>query len=108
MMSFVMAAKNLEVELEDVAGTSWWAGILATLTGQSGIAQMRFVGRVGGETRYTSATFPVPRSFGKIPPKEKWAPGMTAALAELRHEIEDNGWVQVVAGSQPWELQYQH
>ncbi len=100
------ATESLEMQLEDVSGTSWWASLLTTLTGQSDVAQMRFVGRVADERRYRSATFPVPRSFGTVAPQEKWAPGLTAALAEVRHEIEDDGWVPTVVGNHPWELRY--
>ena len=39
---------TLQVELEDRAGTAWWAGALATLVSQSGRAYLRFVGRVDG------------------------------------------------------------
>jgi len=39
---------NLQIELEDMARTSWWAGVLATLASQSGNAYLRFVGRVNG------------------------------------------------------------
>jgi hypothetical protein len=102
------ASETLEVELEDVGGTSWWAGILTTFAGQSGSAQLRFVARVGGRTRYTSATFPVPRTFGQIPPQEKWAPGMTACLTEICREIEDDGWTLEPHGDQPWQLLGRH
>ena len=31
---------TLQIELEDMAGTSWWAGVLATLASQSGNAYL--------------------------------------------------------------------
>jgi hypothetical protein len=43
---------TLQIELEDMAGTSRWAGVLTTLTSQSGNAYLRFVGRVDGHRRY--------------------------------------------------------
>ena len=46
-----VAMATLQIELEDMAGTSWWAGVLATLASQSGNAYMRFVGRVNGHRR---------------------------------------------------------
>ena len=59
---------TLQIELEDMAGTSRWAGVLATLTSQSGNAYLRFVGRVDGQRRYMGATFPAPRTLGTLPP----------------------------------------
>jgi len=97
---------SLHIELEDVGATSWWAGILATLFSQSGQAHMRFVARADGEKPYASATFPVPRTLGPVPPREAWAPGMTESLTDLRREIEDDGWVVTGQGDQPWELRY--
>ena len=49
---------TLQIELEDMAGTSWWAGVLTTLTSQSGSTYLRFVGRVDGHRQYEGATFP--------------------------------------------------
>ena len=36
----VVAMATLQIELEDMAGTSWWAGVLATLASQSGNAYL--------------------------------------------------------------------
>ena len=84
---------TLQIELEDMAGTSRWAGVLATLTSQSGNAYLRFVGRVDGHRRYEGATFPAPRTLSTLPPQEAWAPGIvpcptTLALLRFRHA----GW----------------
>src|SRR5512132_4718033 len=49
------AMATLQIELEDLAGTSWWAGALATLASQSGGVYLRFVGRVDSHRRYTGA-----------------------------------------------------
>jgi hypothetical protein len=65
----------LHIELEDLAGTSWWTSALATLASQSGIAYLRFVGLVDGHRRYRSATFPAPRTLGTLPPQEASALG---------------------------------
>jgi hypothetical protein len=35
--------QTLQIKLEDMAGTSWWAGVLATLASQPGNAYVRFV-----------------------------------------------------------------
>ncbi len=98
---------TLEIELEDVGGTSWWAGIATTLTSQSGNATMRFVGTTNGVRRYKGSTFPLPRTFGTLPPQEDWAPGMTRSLEELCREIQGDGWVQVGRGAEPWAYRYQ-
>lgn len=87
--------ERLTIGLEDVGGTSWWASILTALGSQYGNTQQRFVGQVDGKTRYKSPTFPAARSVTSISPEEAWAPGMTAALAELKRELMSDGWVQV-------------
>jgi len=97
---------TLQIELEDIAGASWWRSILASLGSQSGNAYLRFVARVGGERRYTSATFPAPRTLGELPPREEWAPGMTAVLDDLDHQIAADGWIRAGVGDQPWAHSY--
>ena len=32
---------------------------------------------------------------------------MTESLAELRRQIEDDGWLHLGHGGQPWQLTYQ-
>ena len=98
---------TLQIELEDMAGTSWWTGVLATLGSQSGNAYLRFVGRVDGDGRYKSATFPAPRTLGRLPPEEAWAPGMTESLQDLRREIEHDGWVEAGRDTEPWAFKYE-
>ena len=99
-------AETLTVKLEDAGGTSWWASLLATLSSQYGNAYKRFVGRVDGERRYVGPTFPVPRTWGDIPPQEAWAPEMNRSLAEVLRHIEDDHWVQTGKGQQPWEFRF--
>ena len=100
-------AVTLQIKLENVGGTSWWAGVIATLTSQSGNAYMRFVGSTNGDRRYKGSTFTSPRTLGTLQPQEEWAPGMTQSLEELRRELEDGGWVQVGRGAEPWAYRYQ-
>ena len=100
-------AGSLQVELEDAGGTRWWTGLLATVSSQYGNAYRRFVGRVDGQARYASSTFPLPRRWGEIPPREQWAPEMTGALEGLRGDLEKDGWVEVGRGDQPWVLRYE-
>ncbi|WP_238588681.1 hypothetical protein [Rhodococcus pyridinivorans] len=99
--------ETLRVELEEVGARHWWTALLATLSSQSGNACMRFVGVVDGEPRYTAPTFPVPRGWGTEPPQEKWAPGLSASLADLQRRIESDGWKQIALGSEIWDLAYQ-
>jgi hypothetical protein len=99
--------ETLKIELEDVGGTSWWAGVLTTLAAQSGNAYLRFVGTVDGDRRYKGATFTSPRTWGTLPPQEQWAPGMTKSLQELEREIADDGWVLVGRGSHAWDRVYE-
>jgi hypothetical protein len=89
---------TLQIELEDMAGTSRWASVLATLASQSGNAYLRFVGRVDGHRHYKGATISAPRTLGTLPPQEAWAPGMTKSLQDLRREIEHDGWVEARPG----------
>jgi hypothetical protein len=98
---------TLQIELEDMAGASWWQGLMATLTAQSGSAYLRFVGRVDGRRQYRGATFSALRTLGTLPPQEAWAPGMTKSLQDLCREIENDGWVKAGQGSEPWALKYE-
>jgi hypothetical protein len=61
--------ERLTIELEDIGGTSWWAGILTALTSQYGSSQQRFVGKVGGKTLYESRAFSSPRPIGPTKPE---------------------------------------
>jgi len=97
---------TLVVGLEEVGARRWWAALLATLASQSGNAYMRFAGVVDGEPKYLSATFPVPRMWGTIPPQEVWAPGMDQALKSLQKQIEGDGWHIRETGDDPWKLVY--
>lgn len=99
--------EKLTITLEDVGGTSWWAGVLTSLGSQYGSSQQRFVGQVGGKTRYKSSTFPAARPLSPVPPQEDWAPGMAAALEELQRDLSRDGWVQVSQGKDPWSFGYE-
>lgn len=95
------------MSLEEVGARRWWAALLATVASQSGNAYMRFVGVVDGEPRYVSDTFPVPRTWGTIPPREAWAPGMSSALAQLQEQIESAGWQLRSSSDHPWSWVYE-
>ena len=87
-----------------------WVTMLGLLS--SDTQQWHFVGMVDGKSRYSSATFAAPYSWGTIPmgktmlPREEWAPGMAEALQELRLEITGDGWTEDSPGEQPWQHQY--
>jgi hypothetical protein len=104
---------TLVVELEDVNAASWWAALLATLGSVSGSAYSRFVGHATSVDRrwptyqITGATFPRVRGLpDSMPPEEAWSPGMTEALAELRHRLEVEGWCLVGCSGRPWAYRY--
>ncbi|NCD21029.1 MAG: hypothetical protein EOL89_13820 [Actinobacteria bacterium] len=97
---------TLRVELAEVEPGSRRAGILRTLSTPFGGTTLHFVGVVDGERRYTGPTFLCPRFPAAMPPREDWAPGLGAALAELRREVEAAGWEYLGQGEQPWDLFY--
>ena len=99
--------ETLRVELQDVGGTAWWARILTTLSSQTGSVQLRFVGRVDNDVRYSSPTFMSPTPVSPVPPEKKWAPGMTRSLEELVRGIREDGWTQTGRGSEPWSLTFE-
>lgn len=97
----------LQIELEEVGGRSWWAGVISSLTSTSGTSQLRFVGRVGGETRYAGPAFAAPRSFGTVSPQESWSPAMTMSLDELCRDLDQDGWMRLGRASDPWAFRYE-
>jgi hypothetical protein len=99
--------ESVQIELEDISGTSRWASLLTTLGSQYGNTQLRFVCRVNGKRLYKSASFPCPRNYDEVPPQEAWAPGMTQSLQDLCRELEGNGWSRASQGAEPWAFIYQ-
>jgi hypothetical protein len=99
--------ESVQIELEDIGGTSWWASILTTLASQYGNTQLRFVCRVNGKHLYKSSAFPCPRNYGRVPPQEAWAPGMTQSLQGLCRELEGDGWARASQGAEPWAFIYE-
>jgi len=99
--------ESVQIELEDISGTSWWASILTTLASQHGNTQLRFVCRANGKHLYTSSFFPCPRNYDRVPPQEEWAPGMTQSLQDLCRELEGDGWARANLGAEPWAFIYE-
>lgn len=104
---------TLEIALEDVNGAGWRVALLATLASQGGNAYSRFVGRAhSSDPRWRayeirSATFPRVRGLpDSMTPQEAWAPGMGAALDELRAQLESEGWRRSGHGEAPWADTY--
>jgi hypothetical protein len=100
---------TLEVELEDVGGTSWWASLLTTLGSQYGSASCRFVGRARSDDprwptyQVTGSPFPRLRSIpDDVPPDEAVSPGLTDALADLCRRLDAEGWRAEGRGDHPW------
>ena len=100
-------SETCRIELQDVGGTAWWARIFTTLTSQTGSTQLRFIGRVGSEIRYSSSTFSSPTPVSPVPPEEVWAPGLTRSLEELVSDLQRDGWTQTARGREPWDLTFQ-
>jgi hypothetical protein len=101
----------LSIELEDsLSRLRWWSPI--RLFSQTAMQQWHFVGLMDGRLRYESPTFAAPYGWGVLPlgrtvlPREEWAPGMQAALDELREEIAADGWTENSCGDQPWQHRY--
>lgn len=97
---------TLHIELEDVGGTSWCAGVIATIASQSGKAYLRFVGIVNGERKYEGSTFLSPCPFGTFPAKENWTAGVRRSLEQLLRDLEGDGWSRVGKGGEPWAYQF--
>ncbi|MBH0023033.1 hypothetical protein [Salinibacterium sp. SWN248] len=95
----------LQVEIEKVE-ISGLARMLTTFTTGVPNQTLRFIGRVGDEARYTSGPFSSNHMFDPMNPDEAYAPRMAEILAELRHEIEADGWVETAQGEQSWALTF--
>jgi len=102
---------TLVVELQDSLNRLKWYSPMR-LFSQTTMQVWHFVALLDGELRYESPTFAAPYSWGNLPlgktmtPKEEWAPGMHAALEEIRGEILTDEWLEVGCGAQPWEYRY--
>lgn len=104
--------ETVEIELEDVGGTSWFAGLGTTL-GYGGAASVRFVGRVTGPDGCDTsevvkgAPFMRLRSIpDDLPPEEAWAPDMNNALVQLQRRLQEDGWLPAGKGERPWAYRY--
>ena len=102
---------TLVVQLQDSLNRLKWYSPMR-LFSQTTMQVWHFVALLDGELRYESPTFAAPYSWGNLPlgktmtPKEEWAPGMRAALEEVRGEILADGWLEADCGAQPWEYRY--
>lgn len=104
---------SLVIELEDLHGVGLVRALLTGPFAHTGTAHSRFVARATSDDprwpqyRIESAVFHGIRGLpDALPPEEEWAPDMVAALAELRHRLETEGWLQVEHGGHPWTYRY--
>jgi hypothetical protein len=104
---------TLEIELEDIGGTSTMASLLTTLGSQFGNGYYRFVGQAhSADPRWPTCTipgktFPAPRAFlANLRPQDNWAEGMRQALTELREDLLAQGWQPIGQGAHPWSFTY--
>ncbi|QYH35144.1 hypothetical protein [Salinibacterium sp. M195] len=95
----------LRIEIEQVE-VAKLARMLTSLTTGVPNQTLRFVGQVGGETRYESGTFSSNHMFDPMNPDEGYAPRMAEHLAKIRQEIEADGWVETSQGDQSWALTF--
>ncbi|RLQ83335.1 hypothetical protein [Salinibacterium amurskyense] len=95
----------LRIEIEDVE-ISKLARLLTSYTTGVFNQTLRFVAKVGGDTRYESGTFSSNHMFDPMNPDEAYAPRMVENLAKLREEIEADGWVVTEQGAQSWALTF--
>ena len=99
--------ETVRVTLEDLGPTSWWAGLVSTVTWQTGHSLQRFVACQDGRRRCTSPTFVAPRSHEPVPPQDAWTPAMTRSFHALCRRLERDGWVRNGAGAVPWAFTYE-
>jgi len=95
----------LRIEIEELE-VARLARMLTSLTTGVPNQTLRFVGRVDGETRYTSGSFSSNHMFDPMNPDVAYAPRMTENLAKIREEIEADGWVETAQGAQSWALAF--
>jgi len=108
------ATRTLEIELEEVGSRSWLLSLFTTIGSPYGTGLYRFVAVSRGEdddrpTRIAaSGTFSATRTpVDRVPPREKWAVGMTRELTALRDELAAEGWSPVAGqGDYPWAYRY--
>jgi hypothetical protein len=103
----------LEVEVEDVGGTSLVASLLTTLGTQHGVAYHRFVGRArSADARWPTysvvgGTFPVLRApLDDLPAQGAWVDAIQEQLGELRRRLTKEGWRPAGIGTHWWSYRY--
>jgi hypothetical protein len=107
------AEELLEIEAEDVGGTSKVASQLATLASQHGNAYFRFVTRVRNPgphrpaTVMTGATFPATRPSMDDPAAQgAWLEIQRERFGEFHRQLVDQGWRPVGHGAHWWSVIY--
>jgi hypothetical protein len=103
----------LEIDVEDVGGTSLVSSLLTTLGTQHGVAYQRFVGRAhSADARWPAysvvgGSFPVMRaSLDDLQAHGAWVPTIEDRLGELRQRLVAEGWRPAGKGAHWWSHRY--
>jgi hypothetical protein len=103
----------LEIEAEDVGGTSLISSLLTTLGTQHGVAYQRFVGRAhSDDPRWPTylvvgGTFPTMRApLDDLQAQGAWSTTIQEQLAELRQRLAEEGWRPAGQGAHWWSYRY--
>ena len=102
----------LEVEAEDVGGTSLMASLLTTVFSQYGTGTFRFVARPRGSGRQrpdpvVGATFPGTRpSIEDVAAQGAWLDIQRERFQELHHQLVGDGWRPAGQGAHWWSAVY--
>jgi hypothetical protein len=103
----------LEIEAEDMGGTSLAASLLTTLAGQYGNAYFRFVARArSADPRWPTyamagATFPATRpSLDDVGAQGAWLETQRERFQELHQQLLAEGWQPAGHGAHWWSAIY--
>ena len=102
----------LEIEAEDVGGTSPMASLLTTVFSQYGTGTFRFVARPRGAgpqrpEPVVGATFPGTRpSIEDVAAQGAWLDIQRGRFQELHHQLVRDGWRPAGQGAHWWSAVY--
>lgn len=104
----------LEIEAEDLGGSSMVASLLTTLASQHGNAYLRFAARLRNPdpqrpaTVMTSPTFPATRPSMDHPAEQgAWLAIQRERFDELHRQLVEEGWRPIGRGAHWWSVIYQ-